>query len=270
MELDDPYEGNDEDERPSDPSQERAVEELRAFFEESRDRVFFSRQVEVLHEREYFHWISNRAVRTLKELGVIAGERREIANGGSIHLLWHRSLRYYRRPAARLVKLVEAYADPNIGAALGLQGEALVLEGFAREQFLLHGRNTRTHEGRTGAEGRYDLDFIFSRDGRAYGVEVKNTLGYMEHGELRAKLGLCAELGIRPVIAARMLPKSWIKEIVDAGGFALVLGHQLYPWSHRDLAQTVKHELGLPVDAPRALEDGTMQRFVRWHRRQAV
>ena len=46
------------------------------------------------------------------------------------------------------------------------------------------GRNTRTYEGRTWTDTAHDLDFIFERDGAAYGVEVKNTLGYMEHKEL--------------------------------------------------------------------------------------
>ena len=71
---------------------------------------------------------------------------------------------------------------------------------------------------------------------------------------------------MRPVFAARMLPKSWVKEVVDAGGFALIMKYQLYPWAHRDLARRVRDELGLPVDAPRALQDGTMDRFMRWHR----
>lgn len=109
--------------------------------------------------------------------------------------------------------------------------------------------------------------FIFERDGLAYGVEVKNTLGYMDHGELLVKIALCRHLGIRPVFAARMLPKSWVKAVVDAGGFALIMKYQLYPWAHRDLARRVRADLGLPVDSPRALQDGTMQRFVTWHER---
>jgi len=165
------------------------------------------------------------------------------------------------------VRLVEEYAAPNIGGALGLQGEAMVLEGFARKQFIMHGRNTRTFGSRTWTKTEHDLDFIFERDQIAYGIEVKNTLGYMEYGDWRVKIEICQALGLKPVFAARMLPKSWVKEVVDAGGFGLILKYQLYPWAHRDLARRVREELGLPVDAPRALEDGTMERFVGWHRR---
>jgi hypothetical protein len=35
--------------------------------------------------------------------------------------------------------------------------------------------------------------------------------------------------------------------------------------AHRDLPRRVRMELGLPVDAPRAPEEGTAARFLRWH-----
>jgi len=45
----------------------------------------------------------------------------------------------------------------------------------------------------------------------------------------------------------------------------MILKYQLYPWSHLELAKRVASELGLPVDAPRKLKDGTMDKFVSWH-----
>ncbi len=72
-------------------------------------------------------------------------------------------------------------------------------------------------------------------------------------------------LGIFPVFVARMLPRVWIDEVRRAGGFALIMGWQLYPPTHRELAKRVRSELGLPVDAPRALMEGTVKRFTDWH-----
>ena len=250
--------------RPPDAQEAQALAAITRFIEKNRDSVFFSRQLEVHHEGDWYHWITNRAVRELVRRDVIRAEFRELRTGGSIHLLWHRGYRYYRRGAKRVVGLVEEYSDPNIGGALGLQGEALVLEGFARSQFLMHGRNTRSYAGKEWTKTDHDLDFIFAKDGRAYGVEVKNTLRYIDYGEFAAKIEMCRTLGVRPVFAVRMLPKVWIHE-VNHGGFALILKYQLYPWAHRELARKVRTELGLPVDAPRRLEDGTMARFLRWH-----
>jgi hypothetical protein len=266
MEFDDDHEF--ESTKLVDAAHDRAVAELRRFFEVGKDRVFYSRQLEVIHERQFFHWITNRALRHLIELGEIQGERRQLRSGGSILLVWHRSFRYFRRAAVRVVQLVEEYSGANMGGALGLQGELLVLEGFAKVQFVLRGRNTRSFNGRTWSQTAHDLDFIISRDNRFYGVEVKNTLGYLPDEEFRVKIKLCEHLGIWPVFVVRMLPRTWIQELAAAGGFALILEHQLYPWSHRDLAQRVKRDLGLPVDSPACLEDGTIHRFLRWHLKQ--
>jgi hypothetical protein len=250
--------------RGPDALEDQARLALQAFIEVHPESVFFSRQLEVQNEDVWYHWITNRALRELAARGFLRTETRQLKSGGSIHLMWHKGHRYYRRDAKKLVQLVEEYSDPNIGGALGLQGEALVLEGFARSRFVMLARNSRTYRGQSGRTD-HDLDFIFERDDRVYGIEVKNTLRYIEYEEFRTKIELCRILGITPVFAVRMLPKSWIHELNNAGGFALILKYQLYPWAHRDLARRVRAELGLPVDAPRALEEGTMMRFLRWH-----
>src|SRR3990172_11065136 len=154
---------------PEDAKEREAREELEEFFEKNHDKVFFSRQMEVQHEGKYFHWVTNRALRGLREEGVLRSEERKLATGGSIILIWHRSFRYYRRSATHVVRLVEEYADPNIGAALGLHGESMVLEGFARSQFLMLGRDAKSFEGREWGQSEHNLDFIFQKDGRVYG-----------------------------------------------------------------------------------------------------
>lgn len=244
------------DTRPPDSRELEARAELEKLFQKNKNEVFFSRQLEVRLEDDYIHWVTNRAIRGLVAEGFLSDEVRPLKSGGNIHLLWHRSYRYYKRSAAIVVKLVEEYADPNIAGAVGLQGEAMVLEGFARSQFVMNGRNTQTYRGKEWKGTGHTLDFIFERDSLAYGVEVKNTLGYMDYDELQAKVEMCQFLGIKPVFAARMLPKPWIKEVVDARGFALILKYQLYPWTHKELAGRVSKVLGLPVDAPKALAEG--------------
>lgn len=257
--------GGVREERSNDWHELDARDFLREFFERNPEEVFFSRQLEVQNEHKYFHWITNRAVRELESTGDIRSEWRKLTTGTSLKLVWHKGYRYYKRSASKLVALVEEYSSPLIGAALGLHAEMLVLEGFAKARFLMKGRNTREYEGNVWNVSEHDLDFIFERDEVAYGIEVKNTLGYMDYKEFLIKIRLCQNLGIRPVFVVRMLPKSWINELNVAGGFALILKYQLYPWSHHQLARKVARELKLPVDAPRAIEDGTMARFLRWH-----
>jgi len=87
----------------------------------------------------------------------------------------------------------------------------------------------------------------------------------MDLKEFSEKTEISRFLGLCPVFIARMLPKTWIHELNMKGGFALILKYQLYPWTHRNLAKRVAEELSLPVDAPRAIAEATMERFLRWH-----
>ena len=59
---------------------------------------------------------------------------------------------------------------------------------------------------------------MFERDGRAYGVEIKNTLKYIPKGELSLKIEICRTLGVRPLFIMRFAPKVYNYEIVNAGG----------------------------------------------------
>jgi len=167
------------------------------------------------------------------------------------------------------VGLVEEYADPYIGGALGLHGEAMILEGFARKQFVMHGRNTRTFGDREWTYSEHDLDFIFERDGVAYGIEVKNTLGYMDYRELQIKIALCQEIGVRSVFAARMLPRTWINEIIGAGGFAV---DPEVPVVSVDSSRSSEEGAGSPRVAsglsagPRGWDDGTIRAMARGER----
>jgi len=87
----------------------------------------------------------------------------------------------------------------------------------------MKGRDKNDYGGKSWTETEHNVDFIFERDGQAYGIEVKNTLGYMDRIEFETKIQLCRRIGVRPVFAARMLPKTWIKDLIDVGGFALIL-----------------------------------------------
>ena len=183
--YDDLYGWENTDDQPVDIYEKDAREQLRPFFEQHRDRVFFSRQLEVQNEDRYFHWVTNRAIRDLEGEGLIKSEVRKLPRAGTIKLLWHRSYRYYKREATKLIALVDEYANPNISEFIGLQGEIMVLDAFARYQFVTQGREMNSFGSEIWKETEHDLDFIFERDGIPYGVEVKNTLGYMDYEEFQ-------------------------------------------------------------------------------------
>src|SRR5438874_4843711 len=115
---------NDEiEERPPDPVEVEARDLLKEFFENNREQVFFSRQLEIQNENTYFHWITNRAIRELEAEGIIFSEWRRLSTGTPIKLIWHKSYRFYKRSAKRLFDLVDEYSSPIVGASLGLHAE---------------------------------------------------------------------------------------------------------------------------------------------------
>lgn len=114
-------------------------------------------------------------------------------------------------------------------------------------------------------ETNHNLDFVLERDGRRYGVEVKNTLAYLDKSEFDVKIQMAKYLGLIPVFVCRAIPRTWVWELRQRGGFSLVMRWQLYPPLLRPLVTALRDRFDLPVDTPRRLEDGTMARFTNWH-----
>lgn len=248
----------------------RARARLLAHFEDNPEAVFYSRQLEVLFEREYFHWVTNRALRRLVEEGRITAETRVLSIGSEVKLLWNKRYRFYKRTAAEVFDLVDRYSSAASDGTLGLQGEHLVLAAFARGRFVLIGESTRRNGDHEWTETNHNLDFVFEKGGLSYGIEVKNTLGYMDIEEFVTKVRMCIHLGVKPVFAVRALPKTWADALIHAGGYAMIMGYQFYPWTLTNLAEELRTKLLLPVDTPKRIEAGTMERFERWVERPKV
>jgi hypothetical protein len=243
----------------------KARDTIKDFFENNQETVFYSRQIEVIHEDEYFHWITNRAIRDLIEEGLIKEEVRKLSHGGEIKLLWHKNYRYYKRSAKELIESVDSYSNPGFTRSVGHYGELMVLDAFARLEGVMKGRDVKHFKDKCWEKTDKNLDFIFEIDSVPYGIEVKNTLGYIDYKELTEKIRICHHLGVIPIFVVRMMPKTWIYEVIQNGGFVLPLKYQLYPLSHSELAKNISKKLGLPVDSPKALQSGTISKFKRWH-----
>ncbi len=67
--------------RARDPKTDEAKARLVTLFEENPERVFFGRQIEVLLEKEFFHWITARALAELIAEGRIKSEKVALPTG---------------------------------------------------------------------------------------------------------------------------------------------------------------------------------------------
>jgi hypothetical protein len=243
-----------------------AQADLTALFANNPKNVYFIRQLQVRFEKPYYHWITNNAAVGLLRIGKLKEERVESARGGmSTRFFFHPSNRYTRREIKKAQDIIEAYSNPDVTSSCGNRAENLFCAGLAKKGFIPAGEKVREWDGKKWEKTGHDLDFVFERDGIAYGCEIKNTLAYIEKEELDIKIEMCQFFGIRPLFIMRFSPKTYNKAIIQSGGFAMIFETQIYDLSQRVLVEKMKSELGLPADCPRAIPDGILERFRRWH-----
>jgi hypothetical protein len=115
-----------------DSEEAKARARLLAHFVDHPTEIFYSRQLEVLFEDEYFHWVTNRALRGLIAENAVTMEARKLDIGSEMKLVWNTKYRFNRRAVSEVHALVNAYTSAATDGTLGMQGEHLVLAAFAR------------------------------------------------------------------------------------------------------------------------------------------
>lgn len=251
---------------PRDPRLDPAKADLAEWFKRNPTGVFYGRQIEVIFEKQYFHWITHKALKELtnESNALIESEIRTTEGGNKLRIYWSKRNRYYRRAAQELVRQVDAHSIPDITKAIGHHAETLFGFAAAREGFAVDGPAIRAYQGKEWPLTEHDLDWIFSRDGVGWGVEIKNTWAYIDKQEMEIKIQMCLHLGIKPLFIMRWAPKSYIEIIRQAGGFGLVFESQYFPIGHTDAVEQLK-ALSLPVISPMIVPPGVFRRFAKWH-----
>lgn len=233
-----------------DPLVQQLEPLLLAMFDTQPEAVFYESQLWVHFESRFFHWVTARALKDLREGGKIGSELQELSPKVPLRFYFGKRNRYWKRRAAEIRKLVLSFSDQTFTNALGAQGELLVDAGLPRVGFMPQAVNVRTWGGVNWEKTNHDLDRVFTRDGIYYGVEIKNRLGYIPRDEFRTKLFMCKDMGLTPLFIARMMPKTYIEDVRRAGGFSLLMKYQFYPfhiepwriksgqsWTSRSIAQ---------------------------------
>jgi len=257
------------EERPRDHKIDEAKQYLlKEVFGNHSEEVFYGRQIEVMVERTFFHWITNAALAELVAEGKIQTKKLPVRAGLEARFYWSKGVRYWKREANKIVTLIRRYSVEEVSRAIGDHGELMFDAALPRFGFMPVAWNTQEYKGRKWTTTGHNLDRVFERDEVGYGAEIKNTLDYIEREELESKIGMCKELGIRPLFILRFAPKNYIDMIIKAGGYAMIFEWQLYPPGFAGLAKELKETLRLKVDTPRRISDGTIQKFLLWHRKQ--
>jgi hypothetical protein len=159
---------------------------LARYFPENGRGVYYGRQLEIALEREFFHWITKRALNELARERSVQLTAEKIGQFEA-HFYWPLRHRYPRRQIKQSLTLINEFSQPNIARAIGHHGEVLADVSFARLGFRIWQRKVREVDGQKWITG-HDLDRLVERDGVRYGVEIKNQLGYIDQTEFEIKL----------------------------------------------------------------------------------
>lgn len=224
---------------------------------------YHRKQIEVLFEKRYFHWVTDRNVNYLISEGFLEEERTQVAN-----FVYRSDIRYIKRDINRRIKLIKRYTDPVIVRAVGEYAELLSEFMFVANNFEIVGRNTNEYKGEKWTKTNHNLDFIIQKDGIAYGVEVKNTLSYMERDEFDVKLDICEHLGVIPLWILRYAPKPQFDEIKARNGFILIFKSQIYPLGQKPLTDEIWKLMRLPVAIWKKFPEKVEKRFLSIHKSQ--
>ena len=123
----------EDEERPPDHAVEEAKAQLRRFFRENPERVFYGRQLEVIHERTFFHWITTAALTELSRANVItASETTESGGLGTKGVLLHEGAKTGFYFTVRSCRSLSRKQPVRLGAG----GSALAV--VARAVFMRH------------------------------------------------------------------------------------------------------------------------------------
>lgn len=258
------FEEPEEWEYAPDPKTQEVKGLMLKLLEDNPTRVYYQRQIEVKYEKQYFHWVTYRAIREIGEesKALIKFHPLEIGGGfNKLKIITNRKNRYYKREARKAAKLVEEYSSPDVTREVGFMAEELFKVAYARYGYMLVGEHTNEYNGKKWKKTEHNIDFIVEKKGKVFGCEVKNTLGYIDKGELDIKIELCKYLNIIPIFILRYSPTVWNDEIIKQGGLVQIFETQVFSPGKAKLVRELKNKLGLPVLVSKRIPDSIMERL---------
>lgn len=251
------------------------IKDIKQFFTDSNHWVFrygsptpecnvnspyHRKQIEVLFEDRYDHYDVNNAVDRLIDNGFLKLEQRPRA-----HFVLRSDVRYFKRAIKRRMAIIDKYAHPVITKAVGHWAEKLFEYMFRLNGFEIVGKHISKFGNLVWTKTNHDLDFIIRRDGISYGVEVKNTLPYIEKEEFDVKLDMCKFFGLIPLWILRNAPEIQFRKMKAEKGFILRFKSQIYPPGQEPLVEEIWQKMRLPVAVWDEIGEKLVKIFLRFH-----
>jgi len=119
---------------------------IESIFNATSEEVFYQRQIEILLEDHFFHWITTKALKELAQERRLETELVELSNNNKVRFYWLRKNRYFIRKRKEIQSLIEEHAGDN--QATGDHGEMMFDAALPRFGFLPTAINVNSHKGK--------------------------------------------------------------------------------------------------------------------------
>lgn len=228
------------------------------------DSPYHRKQIEVLFESKYQHWVTDRAVSSLIDEHFLR-ERRYQLPEFELYFVYRYNLRRIAREINKRIKIVRQYSVPSVSDATGDQAEIWAQHLFRSNSFRIVGRNTKEYKSKEWTKTNHNLDFIIEKDGISYGVEVKNKFPYLDDDIFDIKLEICSHLGVIPLFVFRTASESQIGKVSNQNGRILIFKTKVFPPGYRQLVNDIWNNMRLPVFIWKEIPSNVERLFLRCH-----
>jgi hypothetical protein len=225
---------------------------------------YHRKQIEILFEGRYQHWVTDRAVTSLIQEDFLRMRPFQLPTI-ELNFVYRYNRKYIARAINERAKIVRQYSAPNISEATGDQAEFWCLFLFKSNSFDVIGRNTKEYKGTVWTRTDNDLDFIVEKDGIAYGVEVKNWFPYVDDDLYDVKLEICAHFGIIPLFFFRMASYDQLRKAARQGGTILIFKSKIFPPGNHQLVRNIWNLMRLPVSIWSDVPVSITRRLLSFH-----
>ncbi len=245
-----------------DSKVQQAVKALREWFnEKGEDGIAYTRQLAVIHEDQFFHWITYHAIQYLHEEGFLMRHHRKWGPKKSLDFYYTEQTKYRKRKEDNIFEIVRTLRDNS--HSIGGRGEEVVEMTMGRIRGMnFIGKEVKSYKDREWSKTGEDLDFIYEHNGNGIGIEVKNRLSYPDPSTVQSTIKICKYLGLKPVFIARMIPYPRQKELNKHKGFALRFKQLILPNHLKDLDESIDNYMDLPVHTGLTLPGRSKEIFI--------
>lgn len=133
---------------PRDKQVDIVKDELKKFFDEHKQEVFYLKQLDVRFEDKYFHRITAKALNELINEKYVNFAEEPLGENTRVKFIFNKSYRYYRREIKEKIKIIREYSQPEIANACGRQAEVFFFNALTNRGFLSHGQNINEFKGK--------------------------------------------------------------------------------------------------------------------------